>query len=132
MTRLLTAVLALAMTGCASSSDGIAPSMTGSGWGQAPPEIQALNDLPNAADLYLVYCSPFNIVCVTRRDICYGQCGNQESADATGYACVGDIEGDVPPGFHYARWFSIDYHSGKRIGGLATKGYDTKDCHNRR
>ena len=104
------------------------------GWGQVPVpvQVQAMNDLPNAAQLNLVYCSSGNKVCVTRRAICYGQCGTQDEADEMGYGCSGDVEGRVPAGFHYARWVAFDYETGKITGGLATKGYSTKGCMNRR
>ena len=94
----------------------------------APPPIQAMNNLPNAAQLNLVYCSPGNLVCVTRKAICYGQCGDQGTADDMGYGCSGDIEGTVPYGFHYARWFAVAYDTGRKVGGFATKGYNTKGC----
>jgi hypothetical protein len=102
------------------------------GYSQAPAPIEAMNDLPNAAQLMLVYCSQDGKTCVTRRAICYGQCGDQYTADDMGYGCSGDIEGTVPPRFHYARWFAVDYATGKRYGGVATKGYDTRNCHNPR
>jgi hypothetical protein len=101
---------------------------------QVPANVQAMNELSNAAELYLVYCSPRNKACVTRRAICYGQCGDQSTADEMGYGCSGDIEGHVPNGFRYARWFSAAYATGKTIGGLATKNYRSPDhlaCTNR-
>ena len=98
----------------------------------APPEIEALNSLPNAAQLYLDYCLIGHHACVTVKAICYGQCGSQGTADAMGYGCSGDIEGFVPPGFHYAGW-SAESYDGQRVShGQATPGYDHAECHNPR
>ena len=99
---------------------------------QAPPEIADMNSLPNAAALSIVYCSHDGKACVTRRAICYGLCGDQSIADSMGYGCSGDLDGSVPPGFHYARWFAVAYDTKRLVGGYATKGYDTKNCHNPR
>ncbi len=101
---------------------------------QAPPQVEAMNDLPNAAELHLVYCLK-DKVCVQRRAICYGQCGDQENGDEMGYGCSGNIVGTVPSGYKYTSWFAIDYETGKRVSGRATKNYHpwggAANCHPR-
>jgi hypothetical protein len=77
---------------------------------QAPPQIQQLNDLPNAGALFIRYCSPAGKACVTRRAICYGQCCDPFEADDMGYVCYGDIEGSVPRGYKYVGWFCQMYN----------------------
>lgn len=104
--------------------------LSGSAFGQAPQPIQDMNNLPNAAELHLIYCAIGNKVCVDLLAICYGQCGNQSEADDMGYGCSGDLRGYVPYGFHYAKWYAVDYATRRRVSGLATQG--SKDCTNHR
>lgn len=100
--------------------------------GQVPTHFIDMNNLPNAAQLYLVYCLHTNKPCVTVKSLCWGQCGNQQSADEMGYGCFGDVEGTIPHGYHYAKWYAVDFQSGRKVGGSADKGFDTRECHNPR
>lgn len=99
---------------------------------QAPPQILAMDDLPNAGQLYLNYCVAGDHRCVGIKAICYGQCCDQATADQMGYGCSGNIEGHVPHGYHYAGWSCRTFDKGKQYNGLATKGYDKTGCHNPR
>ena len=98
----------------------------------APPEIEAMNNLPNAGQLYIDYCAIGHHGCVTVEAICYGQCCKQGEADSMGYGCSGDIRGIVPPGLHYAGWSCKTFDKGKVTSGEATKNYDHSECHNPR
>lgn len=98
----------------------------------APPEIEHLNQLPNAGQLYLDYCAVGHHICVTVKAICYGQCCDQSQADDMGYGCSGDIDGIVPPGFHYAGWSCQIFDTGQTFKGLASQSYDHSKCNNPR
>ena len=52
----------------------------------APANVQAMNSLPNAAALFLMYCGLDN-KCETHKAVCFGQCGNQDMADDMGNKC---------------------------------------------
>lgn len=75
----------------------------------APPQIEALNGLPNAGTLYVEYCSVDGGVCESHEAIAYGQVCDQAEADDMGYGCSGDIKGRVSPGMRYARWHCIPF-----------------------
>lgn len=98
----------------------------------APPQIEAMNNLYHAAKLYIDYCLVGHHGCITVEAICYGQCGNQVTADSMGYGCSGDIRGYIPPGFHYAGWSAKYYETGATISGDATLNFDHSYCHNPR
>lgn len=104
---------------------------------QAPPEVQAMNSLPNAGELYLLYCGSGDH-CVNLKAICYGQCCDQDVADEMGYGCFGDVEGRAPRGSHYAGWSCKDFDTGRTSRGKSTRDYDMRrysdsgGCHNSR
>lgn len=94
---------------------------------QAPPEIQALNDQPNAGALYIRYCSSEGL-CVARKAICYGTCCDQEEADEIGSGCFGDVVGSIPVGYRYTGWYCTKYHSNEWSRGKVSKNYNAKTC----
>lgn len=100
--------------------------------GQVPPQVLAMNDLPNAGQLYLNYCLAGDKPCVTVRAICYGQCCAQYEADDMGYGCSGDVDGYIPPRYRYTGWSCRMFDSGRKLTGKADPKYSTKGCHNRR
>lgn len=100
--------------------------------GQAPREVLAMNELPNAGQLYLDYCFIGKGPCVTVKAICYGQCCAQDVADEMGYGCSGDVQGYIPHKFRYSAWSCTKFASNKKITGLADPKYPTKGCHNPR
>lgn len=99
---------------------------------QVPREVQAMNDLPNAGQLYLDYCFLGKSPCVTVKAICYGQCCSKSTADEMGYGCSGDVDGYIPPMFRYAKWSCEQFDGKKKTSGIADPKYSTNGCHNPR
>jgi hypothetical protein len=67
-----------------------------------PAEVLAMRNLPGGGDLFIGYCLAGEHLCVERKAFAYGQTCDSGLARDMGNGESGEVDGWVPPLFHYA------------------------------